>query len=257
MKHTLKFLTFLAAILLTNTAWSIVNIESHVVGDLPDGYSGHIDFNVAGQSGNTEKLNAGVGGRLNWASGKHTFFMLADYQYGESEGQKDTNKSFAHARYIQSVTASYAWESFIQVETDEFRRLEPRLMLGGGARFSWLGDDKNHAHILGVGMFYQVDFIANEPGEEDEGTEETLRGNFYWTYKAKINERVSFVNTIYVQPSLKDLGDILALDQLALVVNLMDKLDLKLGLDIAYDSKPADDLVETDTVYSAALRYSY
>jgi len=47
------------------------------------------------------------------------------------------------------------------------------------------------------------------------------------------------------------------LEQAALLVRLWEKLDLKLSLEVAFDSKPAQTVQKRDLLYSTGLEYSF
>jgi putative salt-induced outer membrane protein YdiY len=241
----------------TVAAHAIVNIESLRVGEPPQGYSGSVNLSVDGQSGNTEKLGADAGGRLEWHGGVITNFAIFRYAYAETSGVQDTNNLLFHARHIHQVTAVTAYEGFIQAERDRFTRLSFRGLIGGGLRFTLLNQPDIKSLHVGVGGFYSRETLENRPGVTDGGSRNIWRVNTYINYLHHLNQQVTVLSTTYWQPAVDDFGDFRLLEQAALSVKMTDALSLNLSLDLAHDSKPPQQVKKTDIIYSTGVEYSF
>jgi len=237
---------------------AIVNIEDLRVEEPAPGFSGQLAFAASGQSGNTDKSALSLGTRMQWYRRPATSFIVFNHERGETGGILDTKKSFFHARRIRHVTLESDWEAFGQVEENEFTRLSYRGLLGGGARLHLGGSgEAGFAVIAGLGAFYSREKLDDRAGATDAGTETLWRGNLYLVVKYRLNERVRVLSTTYYQPATNDFEDYRALEQAALQVKLTDRLDLKLSLDIAYDSRPPQLVEKTDTTYRTGIEYSF
>jgi putative salt-induced outer membrane protein YdiY len=256
MKFTLSvFAIFLLTYALNTSA--IVNMEEMRVGPPKAGFSGHLDLSINGETGNTEKQQAGLGSRLQWQHGNTTDFIVLSYDYAESGNVRDTNKSFAHGRHVVQYRPRRAWEAFAQIEENEFARLSFRGLLGAGLRFTLAEKDERLGFYLGTGAFWSRETLDEKPGLTDHGSENFGRANLYLVYKHKLNSQLRLVSTTYYQPRLDNGGDYRALEQAGLAVKLTDDLNLKLTLDIAHDSRPPQSIDKTDTSYHTSLSYEF
>jgi putative salt-induced outer membrane protein YdiY len=242
----------------TPPAHAIVNAEDLRVQKPVPGFSGNFAAAIAGQTGNTEKSAVSLGSRLTWYEKPDTNFIVFNYDYGKTGGVRDTNKGFLHARHVHDITDRRAWEAFAQAQKDEFTRLTYRGLLGGGARLvAYRAADDSLALITGIGAFYSREKLDDRAGTTDAGIDTLVRGNFYFVVKYRLNDTVALGSTTYYQPATSDFGDFRALEQAALHVGLTDRLDLKISLDIAYDSRPPQLVDKTDVTYRTGIEYRF
>jgi putative salt-induced outer membrane protein YdiY len=238
-------------------AHAIVDIESMRVGEPPQGYSGAVDLSVNGESGNTDKLGANIGARLQWHGGAITNFAIFRYAYAETSGLQDTNKLFFHARHIRQISERTAYEGFIQAERNKFARLSFRGLIGGGARLTLSEKAGVKSLHLGLGGFYSRETLESRAGATDNGSQDIWRINSYVNYLHHLNDQVSLLSTTYYQPAAADFSDYRLLEEASLSVKMSDALALNLSLDLAHDSKPPQGVKKTDTTYSTGIEYSF
>ncbi len=219
------------------------------------GFEGKLAFDISGQNGNSDKFIAGLGGRAQWYLQDGTHFLVANYEYGEFSGTRDTNKTFLHARNINYITQSQAWETFIQLESNEFTRLEQRSLLGAGFRWQILQSDK-HASYFGIGIFRSREELDME-SLSDQGISYISRLNNYIVYNFAISSHSRLVNTLYYQPNLSDGSDYRLLEQFALQLDITEMLKFKLSINISHDSEAALLTEETDTSYQSGFEYTF
>ena len=238
-------------------AHAIVNIESMEVGEPKQGFTGTLNISVDGESGNTDKLSVNSGVRLQWHHEAVTNFAIFRYEYAETSDVKDTNKLLFHARHIRQVSDRTAYEGFIQAQRNEFARLTYRRLVGGGVRLT-LSEIPNIKSVhLGLGGFYSKENLESRPGTTDGGTQDTWRISSYLNYVHHLNEQVSVLSTTYYQPAADDFSDLRLLEEAALNVKMTGALSLKFSLDITHDSKPPQEVKETDISYSTGIEYSF
>ncbi len=237
--------------LLSSNAFAIVNIENIRVQKSEDGFSGQLDIDASLQSGNTDKNRIGLGSRLQWIRGNKTNFLVLNYDYGNSGGATDINKSFLHGRHITQQNEKWAWEGFGQLEQDEFKRLSIRALAGGGARRTLSEKTDKGAMYLGLGVFYSTEKL------DDDSTFNLFRANTYFVFKHAFNQNTHFISTTYYQPALSEPRDFRALQQAGLSVAINKTLDLRLSLDIAYDSQPPIGVESTDTSFRTGIEYRF
>lgn len=242
---------------LVAAAHAVVNIEDMRMQPPREGFSGNLELSVSGQSGNTDKVGANFGSRLQWLEGAINNFVILNHAVGETSGIRDTNKSFAHARQVRQLRPGLAGEGFLQLEQNEFARLSYRQLLGGGARFTLMEEQNKKEGRLGLGAFYSREKLEARAGATDAGTEILWRANVYLAVKYRFNDQVRAVSTTYYQPAFKDAGDYRLLEEAALRVRMNGNLDLKLSLEIAHDSRPPQLVGRTDTTYSTGIEYTF
>ena len=249
---------FIACIVFWATAaHAIVNVEEMRVQAAQEGFSGNLSFDVNGESGNTDKASAAFGSRAQWKQDAITNFMILNHTYGETDGERDTNKAFFHARHVRQFNPRWAGEGFGQLEQNEFTRLSYRQLLGGGARITLAEEENKKGIFLGLGAFYSREKLDPREGTTDEGTESFWRANVYFVFKYALNSQVRVLNMTYYQPAFENFNDYRFLEQVALKVKMAERLDLKLSLEIVHDSRPPQLVEKTDTVYSTGIEYSF
>jgi putative salt-induced outer membrane protein YdiY len=259
MNHLKRSALICGAIMLqlSLTAHAIVNVEQAVIGQPPEGVHTSVDLLANGASGNTEKSSTRMDVLSLWQHEQYTEFAQLQYAYGKSRGVVDTDRAFAHLRHRTAITPVWGVEAFAQVGRDPFARLAQRTLLGGGMRRVLFEADKKSAGYLGFGAFHEHEVLNSMLGTSDPLSVSLWRANTYLVLKGQINEQVRVYSTTYYQPAVKDTRDFRALEQASMLVRLHENLDLKLSLDIAFDSRPPQTVQKNDTFYSTGLEYSF
>ena len=242
--------------LLPLSAQAIVNIEELRGDKSGDGLSVRASIMASGASGNTDKSSVSAAGRMHWQSGPLASLVIASYDYGESNNVRDTNKSFLHLRQIRTYQPGRAVEAFIQAEQNQFARLDFRGLIGAGLRLT-IADTKQTTAAVGFGALHSWETLDKRPGLTDDGTETLWRLNTYLALNQRFNEQTRFANTLYYQPAADDAADYRLLDEAALFVNISDRLDLKMSVDVTHDSRPPQTVEKTDVSYQPGLEYSF
>lgn len=247
---------------LTLPALAITNIESQRLNPIPEGLSGQVEFQFDGKSGNSEEEDYALNGRLNLKRQQDLWFMIASHEYDKSNGNKDTDKSFAHGRWVHHYSSTWAGEAFVQYQDNQFTRLLSRYLVGTGARYTMLDGDDKFNLALGAGAFYVRE---REDLSTYEANTDYLRLNSYVSYKQQLNEQVSIVSTAYYQPKASEFDDYNILWNTSLISKLSTNLKLKLAFVISHDSEPPKnpkanppiDVESTDSEYSVSIIYEF
>lgn len=243
--------------LLSFSAHAIVNMEQAIVGRPAAGLHTTVDMFIHNASGNTEKRSAKADLLTLFQHGEHTEFLQIQYAYGSSGGQADTDRAFAHLRHRTELNAGWSIEGFAQVGKDAFARLKQRTLAGGGLRRILFEKGKVSAGYLGLGAFHEQEVLSEQLGTSDPMYERRWRANSYLVLKQQFNEQVRVYNTLYYQPDVADTVDFRLLEQASVLVQMGQNLDLKLSLEISYDSRPPQMVQQRDVVYSTGLEFSF
>lgn len=123
-----------------------------------------------------------------------------------------------------------------------------------------LGDvrrGKKSAGYLGFGAFHENEILTDKLGTNDPKEANLWRANTYLVLKRQLNEQVRVYSTTYYQPAISDTKDFRMLEQASMLVNLRENLDLKVSLDISFDSMPPQTVQKRDLTYSTGLEFSF
>ena len=257
MKY-LQNLLFLSVISYTEASIAIVNTENMRVeaSEKTEGVDKKLAFDISGKNGNTQKIKAGLGARVQWYEKDATRFIVVNYEYGESADVKDTNKTFVHLRNIQYQSKNFAWESFAQIAEDEFTRLDSRMLLGGGVRLKLIKSEDKSVD-LGLGLFREREKLDLVPLTTDAGVDYGNRMNLYLVYKSTLSSHSRLSSTLYYQPDINEMSDYRLFEQFALQLDITENLSFNLSVDIYHDSKPAQLIKGTDTTYNTGFEYNF
>ena len=238
-------------------AYAIVNLERAIIGPTTDGMHTRLDLLFSGNSGNTENQRSKIDLLTLIKHELHTEFLQMQYNHGTSLGQVDTDNSFVHYRHRLEMSPTWGLEGYLQTSRDPFARLTERRLWGAGVRWVLFEEEQKTASYLGAGAFHEQEQRTDVPGTTDVTIFETWRANVYLVLKYQFNDQVRLVNNLYYQPALSDSSNYRLLEQGSLLVKLDDHLDLKLTLEMSYDSIPPQTVLPRDTYYSTGLSFSF
>lgn len=240
---------------LSSNVHAIVSMESVHSNKPKEGFSGNVELSISNTSGNTEKEEYSLGSKLQWHQGEMTDYLLLSADYAKSAGVKSSDNGFAHLRHIQQFQPSVAWEAYLQVEKDQFSRLEYRGLAGGGLRFTLLEKESRGAIYLGLGAYYSEERI--DKSYADAGTETLWRGNSYLLLKYQINPDAALMSTTYYQPASGNPDDYRMLEQAALKVKLTDRLSLIVSYDLRFDNDPPLGVEKRDSTFKTSFAVDF
>lgn len=238
-------------------AHAIVNLEQAIIGPSTDGYHTRLDLLASGASGNTENKRSMIDLLTLYQHNENTEFLQMHYAYGTSLGQVDTDNAFAHFRHRTEIGPDWGVEGFTQISRDPFARLTQRTLLGGGVRWILFEENKKSAAYFGLGAFNEKEIRTEVLGTTDRTDTELWRANSYLILKYQLNGQIRFVNNTYYQPALEDIRNFRLLEQGSMLIKLDDHLDLKLSVEISFDSIPPQTVQARDTFYSTGLSFSF
>ena len=257
-----KFIHAVIALLISSQALAISNIESERPGLPEEGWSGHVEIGLDGETGNSREETYTGAAKVTFRKSNDIALGIIEREYGTTRDIKDTDESFVHGRWIHVLDSRWAVEGFVQWEEDEFANLISRSLLGGGGRYVVVQDENVFDWSVGLGAFREREELDLDTYKE---TNWTWRVNTFTVYKHRLNEQIVISATAYYQPSTDDFGDFRTLLDAALSVRITDQLDLKVHYKVQHDSKPARnpdadppiDNYETNTEYKTSLVYNF
>jgi putative salt-induced outer membrane protein YdiY len=247
----------LAAIGLASPARAgIVNVQSILATEADEGLSGAIAGSADWRTGNTELLVLSASPVARYRRGNHLFIGIVRGELGRSKGQRIISKTFEHLRYRHRLSPRLTAEVFTQHEYDRFRRLELRALVGAGPVLHLL---RGEEYRLSWGVAYMIEYEELRGDELPDAGEDDLahRASTYLTGTYELDERVQFIETIYVQPRLTDASDIRLLNDSQIVFKITEDIALTTAFSLAWDNAPPQGIEQLDTSLKSSITYTF
>jgi hypothetical protein len=169
------------------------------------GVGGKLDVSIATYQGNTRGTNLGASGLIGLGEKPHLAYVHATGRYTNLGGEVSVANYFAHLRYNYELAPRLAAEALAQAESDRFRRLRLRQLLGFGARSTALNQPAA-AVYYGITYLFEYNRLA--------GSDEPVRpdivhrlGNYVSAVLEIEDARAVATTTLYYQPRIDALDD--------------------------------------------------
>ncbi len=236
----IKIILFIS--LISSSLLAQVNTESLKNTNLSPGKHHSIAFHTTLNSGNSNYYSISNEYRYDYIPQKKTHlrqFIVAKYNYSKSEKSIIKNNLFSHYRLIKEKNNKHSYEFFIQNESDTFKDLKNRFLVG-------LSKRKNNLVVnsfritLGLGLMTEYEQYSNQ-----SSATHALRmtNNFIATKDLNKNLFLYWIN--YYQPKLSNFSNYRILSILELKNEITKKIALSTILKYDYDGN-------TPTQYSAS-----
>jgi hypothetical protein len=240
----------------------IVDVQTLIGHDVPEGVSGKLDASVDWRTGNSRLFHTAGAVVGRWRDHDHLLFAVVRGEYDESAGLDaplvtDVAKDFEHVRYRYRIEPWLESEAFVQHEADRFRRLQLRALAGAGLR----------ARVAHCGQTWSIHVAAAYMAEYEELTNDMLpdagthatdsRLSTYATASWKLNEDVTASETVYAQPRFTDPRDLRLLEEASLQSKLASHVSFRFSLIVAHDSRPPAGTAKTDTALQSGVQISF
>jgi putative salt-induced outer membrane protein YdiY len=245
-----------AILLITSQLFGLVSIKPVEIGENP-GVSGGVELGLETKRGNTHK-DAYKGSLRVMYDTNASYLTWAEVsgEYGKANDVEDTNKIYAHLRYIHKLTQDVIrYELFAQTQEDKFKALSHRSLAGAGLRFKIFNTPIGGQGYFGLGGFYENIEYVNPTIDPDE---ENVRANTYIAYSVNFSNKSSLAYTLYYQPNTDKLEDYVMTNQLELILQVYEKLYLKFSATYDADSYPPNGIEEKyDFSQSTTFLYKF
>jgi len=237
------------------SAKALITIAPVDIGAKP-GLSGGVKGSFTTKRGNTVSDEYSAGVRIQYDNNS-SYVVWSDLSlsYAKASGVTNTNKTFAHIRYIHVLPflkKSLNWESFVQSQTDKFTKIQKRLLAGLGLRYH--SDLKAYGNIyFGVGTFAEhIKYTTNVDPSEDN-----VRLNIYIAYKNQLTENVRLSYVGYYQPRVDIFSDAIFSNSAELRVKIYKQLSINFELTYNQDTKPAVGVEKYDFFQKTSFVYDF
>lgn len=157
---------------------------------------------------------------------------------GEGEFQTKSEKLFGNTNLERRVTERFFWNVGGTGERDKFAGLDSRLTGVVGVGMLWQSTQGDGFVRAGVGGTYTAQSeVVDDPETENEfaGLRFTLDGE----KRFGTEKQHAFTSNLIVDENLQQTDDLRANWQTALAASISQKMQLKVGVQIAFDNAPA------------------
>lgn len=164
-------------------------------------------------------------------------------------------KSFAHLRHNYEFTDFFWWEEFVQSETDRFRRIQIRALLGTGPRFALF---KSHKWLeLHAGLSYMFEYTNIDPSAQILEPALVHRLKQYVAVVLRPDERIVLSTITYYQPRFDEWTDAHVLNVSSVEMKVTPLLNSRLDATTRYESVVPDGVKRTDLEFKSSLEFKF
>jgi putative salt-induced outer membrane protein len=202
-----------------------------------------VGFNLS--DGNTDKSLLSVGASAERKWDENEWLNKAEYVYGESSGDKDTDKGDASSQFNRLLNDGLFSYARVDARFDDIADIDYRMSVGPGLGYYILKDDKASLAVEG-GIVYTWEEVG---GLDDEYASLRLAKRLEYT----VNENVVFFEVAEYLPQVDDMGTYLLNAEVGLDAALNGRLALRVVVQDKYDSDPAEGREKNDVLLTVGL----
>lgn len=247
----------LAALGATPDAAAQVNVEGLRKALTAPGVHGRLSGSLTTYQGNTVGTELGGVVLVGYREERQLVYFNATANYSRFGGEARVAKTFAHLRYNYSFSPWVAAEAFTQGESDEFRRLRLRTLVGAGPRFTLV--DSDHATLF-YGVSYMLEHTSLASSVQDTPVRPATvhRMSHYAALRVVLEpDRAALSHTLYYQPRVDDLRDVRLLNVTSLDVTILGRLSASLQATLRWESPVPPGIKEVDLTVKNLLGVTF
>jgi hypothetical protein len=228
-----------------------VNVEPLRQQVADHGFGVRARASLASYAGNTQGVILGSSALVGLRSGRHHAYSVLSGDYTHLNSVVSVAKWFAHARHNYELYDWLWWEHYAQIESDRFRRVKLRELVGTGPRFGLLRSEELEVFYGVSYMLEHVDLSSADPSARGEGTFHRLSN--YASVTFRVHERILLSSVTYAQPRFDRPSDVTILSVNAAEFTVTSKLASRIDATIRYDSVVPSDVRPADLELKSSL----
>lgn len=249
IKRAAASLTFLSC---AANSHAQVNIETLRGLDVERRFATSIDLRLEYRAGNVDLATLDLDARTDFTSAPARAFVLLRGGVGLLGGERFANEGLAHARFMYGSEWAVP-EAFAQGDYDKARKLDARVLGGGGVRFKLYVSDKRILALGSAWMLeherYDLDDVAQHPARVT-----VHRWSNYVVARREFGSDASVSWIAYVQPRFDAFDDLRVLVDAAIGVGVTSTLAMTTTFHLRYDTEPPDDIEDVDMTLAAGAQ---
>ena len=210
-----------------------------------------INASATTYAGNTQGVIFGSAALVGGRTARNFGYLDLSGDYTRLNGIVSVAKWFAHLRHNFEINSDLWWEEYAQLESDRFRRVQLREVVGVGPRVRAL---HHRLFELFFGTSYmveatQLDSVDQDP--EGEGTFE--RWSNYVAATFNPDERIVISSVNYVQPRIDLFSDYKVLSVSGVDFKITRHLHSRVDVTGRYESRAPSDVRHVDLELKSSL----
>jgi hypothetical protein len=247
---------FGAATALVVAAWggvapAQVNVEPFREQLTDERFGARARASVASYAGNTRGVIFGSAGLLGVRRARHFAYLALSGDYTRLNGVVSVAKWFGHVRHDYHLSRVLWWEEYGQLESDRFRRVTVRELVGTGPRVG-LVQSSTVQLFYGISYMYEhTNLDTEEGGGRGEGGAHRLSNYIAATFK--VQQRIVLSSVTYCQPRLDAPSDVVVLSVSSADFTITPLLHSRLDATVRHDSVTPADVHATDVELKSAI----
>ncbi len=214
-------------------------------------FGARISASTTTYAGNTQGVVFGGSALLGGRTERNFGYLDVSGNYSRLAGVVSVAKWFAHLRHNFQLGRDLWWEEYGQLESDRFRRVQLRELVGTGPR---LRVARSEPFELFVGTSYMVEHTqldSDAPGSRGQGTFERWSSYLAATYKPQ--DRILLSSVTYVQPRIDRFSDYKVLSVSGADFKITTHLHSRVDVTARYESATPPDVRHADLELKSSL----
>jgi hypothetical protein len=214
-------------------------------------FGAHISVSTTSYAGNTQGVVFGGAALLGGRTERHFGYLDLSGDYSRLGGVVSVAKWFAHLRHNFELGPGTWWEEYAQIESDRFRRVQVRELVGVGPRFALV---RTKPFETFFGSSYMVEHTELNSADRDSRGEGTFeRWSNYIALTFKPDDRILLSSVNYVQPRIDRFSDYKVLSVSSVGFTITTHLKSHVDATARYESVTPADVRSADLELKSAL----
>ncbi len=224
-------LLILSLVLSAHLFSQVINIEGKRFLRDTNGFTGKTDLSFSLNQNINQVMILGTNIHAQYKYNKHRILSISDLLFMKADQKDFVNAGYAHLRYNYKIAPPIVtWEAFIQAQYNLILLLDRRYLAGTGPRFRVYKTQQIRLYMAALYM-YEYQSQARETIQSYNH-----RLSNYLTLTLDLN-RIDFTSTTFYQPKLDEWSDFRIANDTSLEFELSQRLNIKAGLNLLYDTR--------------------
>ena len=214
-------------------------------------FGARINVSTDAYAGNTSGVVFGGAALLGGRTERNFGYLDVSGDYSKLAGVVSVAKWFAHLRHNFQLNRDLWWEEYAQLESDRFRRVQLRELVGVGPRVRMARGDVFELFLGASYMVEHTELDSSDPHPEGQGTVE--RWSSYLAITLKPQDRIMISSVNYVQPRIDQFSDYKLLSVSGADFKITTHLHSRLDVTARYESMAPSDVRHADLELKSSL----
>lgn len=251
----MRGLVFLLTCLISGQTLAIVNIENLRMDESKIGFSTSATVSANGKRGNTEEDKYALNGGIQWINQdqQRRDLLLFSAKQDQSNGDTYSESYFLHLRHTEQLTDNWAWETYVQHQSEPLNQQALRQLVGMNARVRLQSFPFNG--FGGLGLMYEKRSI--EPIGAAIIERDATRLNFYLNSKYALTENTQWAISLYAQPNIEEIDDVRSIASSGITTHINSLFAFTFDMSYSHDSRPLLGQKQTDWTYSTGINLRF